>query len=387
MAWGKRVRLVVGNGSSEDADLNAVDLSDLDIQFRVLRSNVFGNSRAEFTVWNVSPETETACMRTDFTDVNFWAGYSDGEYGMLFAGHVLDIHPEWSGANRKLVLTAIPLRANGYTEEENKKIQIDSPEVTRIEGVLVELETQLDILKSTKVKKGEQSAKMTKINNLEGLIREAKRDLADAKKQKILSAAGQVVLYQIRRETQRISANTYISLSYAPNTPVSTLIETVGLAIGIKPHIPSEYQEKLINGYTASKSLKSILRDIERILQASNWAMYFDLREWVIYDWLNRKQFVEVVVFDPDSGLLSVAPSKRYEYDPDRPQILAPKKTWDITTLLHPAVSPNSVIYVNTKDNNGMAKMNEYVLVESVEFIGDNAGGQYTSNIVVSSQK
>jgi len=57
MAWGKRVRLVVGNGSSEDTDLSAIDLSDLDIQFRVLRSNVFGNSRAEFTIWNVSPET------------------------------------------------------------------------------------------------------------------------------------------------------------------------------------------------------------------------------------------------------------------------------------------------------------------------------------------
>jgi len=115
--------------------------------------------------------------------------------------------------------------------------------------------------------------------------------------------------------------------------------------------------------------------------------MYFDLREWVIYDWLNRRQFVEVAAFDPDSGLLSVSPSKRYEYDPDRPQILAPKRTWDIVTILHPAVSPNSVVYVDTKDNVGMSKMKEYVLVESVEFIGDNVGGQYTSNIVVSSQK
>lgn len=383
MAWGKRVRLVVGNGSSEDAKGDAIDLSGLDISFRVLRSVVFGESKSEFTIYNVSRQTQATFMRTDFTDVNFWAGYEDGEYGLIFSGHVLDIQPQWDGASFKITLVAIPIRANGYTEDENKRIQFSSTALENAQAELVAMNRELEVLKSAPAKTRNSVA----INNQESAIREKEKTISKLRNEAKTSALTQVVSYQINRETKRISTNTYLSLTYSPMTELRKVIEDVAGAVGFPVTIPNEMGIVLVNGYTANKSLKSILRDIEKFLSTETWGMYVDLKDWVVFNKVKSElSTVDVVAFDSKSGLLGVAPSKRYEYDKDRPQILPPDLTWDIRTVLHPAIAPNKVIQVNTKDLVGMAQLDRFLLVEQVEFSGDNVGGQFVCNIVGSSR-
>lgn len=390
MAWIKRFQLIIGNGSEETASGDAIDCTGLAIQFRIMRSNIYGKSRAEFTIWNVSPDNAKQFMRADFSDVTCRAGYSDSDFGLIFAGHVLDAHPEWDGPNMKMVILASPIRANGYTSDDNKDVFIVTAEIEALTARINDLSTKIDQLESFKASTTALETQRTA--QIAGL--KAQRDslesqlkLAQANSKKTISSA-QIIDYQLGRDFRRIRANSYLSLSFAPGAKMRDVIDAVATTMGIPVSGLDAVTWDLPNGYVQNASLKSILRDINAQLWSHYIEMYIDLKGWIIYDWLTQTVVEEsIAAFDQTSGLLGVAPAKLYEYDKERPEVLPPEQTWEVRTVLHPALAPNAIVNVNSTGMEGSAQINGFYLVESVEFIGDTMEGQFEANSVISQRK
>lgn len=122
MAYGRVVKLFVGNfmagnsGESEyvDKSVEALDLSDLDIDFEVTRSIEWYNNEATITVYNPKPETLNSVMN-EGNSVILQAGYSDqNNVKNIFVGQIAMAAPRRVGKDIELVLTCVQARGCFY---------------------------------------------------------------------------------------------------------------------------------------------------------------------------------------------------------------------------------------------------------------------------------
>ena len=81
MAWGRIVELSVG---SEGEGLL---ISDLDIDFKVIKSLTFADNYAEFRIYNAKEETRTKILKKG-NNLIFKAGYEDEAVNTLFVGNI-----------------------------------------------------------------------------------------------------------------------------------------------------------------------------------------------------------------------------------------------------------------------------------------------------------
>ena len=84
------VQLIVGNAGGQ-----AIDLSNLRIQFSVRNTTIETLKSADIHIYNVSPETAAQVMN-EFTDVELHAGYGDN-VGMIFRGQIGQV--KWGKRN------------------------------------------------------------------------------------------------------------------------------------------------------------------------------------------------------------------------------------------------------------------------------------------------
>lgn len=122
MAYGRVVRLLVGNfmkgnieGSSlVDKSVDALDLSELDIDFQVTRSIEWYNNEATITIYNPKPDTINSVMSRG-NSVILQAGYEDQHnVKNIFVGQIAMASSRREGKDVELVLTCVQARGAFY---------------------------------------------------------------------------------------------------------------------------------------------------------------------------------------------------------------------------------------------------------------------------------
>lgn len=318
MAWGKVFRVIAGYASGEGPAGDALDFTGLDILFKIYRSVVFSECKAEITIINPTVETRNKFLDGAFSDLNIYAGYEDETVGLIYSGHILDAHPEGDGGDSRLVLVSKPLRGTGFSTQENH---------------------------------------------------------------------GESISYTIAKETRRVKANTYLNLSYDPNSQLSDVIKAIGTALEIPVIGADAVNSPLPNGFNYTGSLKTAIKQIGGLLWCAGFGHFMDLKEWVIFNRFENTVTTTIAQLTKASGLLSVAPAKLYEYDPKKPEVLPPDKTWEVRSILNPAFAPNALVDIDTTGMNTGANIRGVLLINSIEFIGDTMGGPFDATLVCSSKK
>ena len=115
MAFGREIRLYVGNfNKGNDSGENALDLSELDIEFEVTRSIEWYENGATITVFNPSPDALNTLMN-EGNSVILKAGYRD-ENNMrnIFVGQIAMASPQRDGKDIVVVLTCVSARGAFY---------------------------------------------------------------------------------------------------------------------------------------------------------------------------------------------------------------------------------------------------------------------------------
>jgi hypothetical protein len=375
MAWGKDFELRIGESGSEQL-LNAIDASRLDISFKIFRSNIFGQTKAEFTIWNPSSSTEAMFMRPDISDIQCFAGYLDDGKGLIFAGHLQDAHPEWSGPDRKITLIARPMRPTGFVAKQ--KVIIDNYKIKAKD--LNDKASDLEKKATDSKNKADKSAYKAQAN---GLREQADELVTQANKQMESSADLNHLIWQ---ETTNLVENSYINLGYGPNTPIKTVMTDIATLAGIKLIGADTLDMKLLNGYHYTGSVRGAFNELGKKLFTYGYRHHIDLKEWIVYSRTKRTVTSQIAFLDSSSGLLGVAPERLYSWDQQQPEVLPPKKTWEVRSILNPAYAPNAVVQIDSTNNIGMAPIKGLYLVESVEFYGDNMDGEYGATLIVSEQ-
>ena len=122
MAMGRIVKLFVGNfmagnvsgSGSVEKPLDALDLSDLDIDFEVSRSIEWYDNEATITIYNPKPETLNSVMN-EGNSVILQAGYRDQDnVKNVFVGQIAVAEPRRAGKDVELVLTCVQARGAFY---------------------------------------------------------------------------------------------------------------------------------------------------------------------------------------------------------------------------------------------------------------------------------
>lgn len=102
MAFRKDLRLVV----APPGETEGVVLSDLDMEFEVVRSTKVSENTAEFTIYGANESTRNDILIKD-AGLEFHAGYKDsGGAGLIFRGNVIEAAPEKLPETWKVVIEA-----------------------------------------------------------------------------------------------------------------------------------------------------------------------------------------------------------------------------------------------------------------------------------------
>lgn len=255
-------------------------ISDLDVEFNIVRSITFEENIAEFVVYNAREDTRKDVLKEGFNLI-FKAGYKDeikgNEFPAIFIGNIT----------------------------KSTSVREGSDWVSRIEAASI-------------------------------------------------------------RSSQQPLENTYLSLSYAPNTRLDTPLNEIANALGLAPFGFENAQINLQNGFVFSGSARGALNYCKGILEAGGRSIYIDNTEIVVYNTAQRSSRFTAVFLDYDSGLLSV--EEDTDFDNQSPE--APKRII-FESLIIPKLKPNGLVTIQSDNVNGS------FIMDKVEFIGDNFGGDF----------
>lgn len=115
MALGRVIKLFVGNfqKGNKVGELDAYDLSALDIEFDVNRSIEWYENEATIKVYNPSSET-LAMLMNEGNSVLLQAGYEDEQVGNIFVGQIALVQPVRNGTDIAVTITCVTSRGAFY---------------------------------------------------------------------------------------------------------------------------------------------------------------------------------------------------------------------------------------------------------------------------------
>lgn len=282
MAFGRVCELVVGIGA------NAVELSGLDIEFDVTRSNIFSENTATFRIYNASQETRDL-IETAGSGVVFRAGYEDdGGLGIVFAGSMMFGQTFRSGPDMITELTCATTRSE------------DLP------------------LKAT-----------------------------------------------------------LVTLSYAPGTRVSEVLQWIADALGLvlygSEQANAAFPQGVQNGWVYIGPVRGALSYIRQVLSTFNVGLYIDNGELVAYKIGDTSQF-SVGRLTYDTGLVSARSiTEQWKDDGKKKEEEPPPKRVGFVSMLNYKLKPNALV---TIADTGTTQDGVWLL-EKVRFFGNNFGGDF----------
>jgi hypothetical protein len=170
------------------------------------------------------------------------------------------------------------------------------------------------------------------------------------------------------------------ALSYAPKTLASKVIQEIADIQQLAVTGLENTNFQLPNGFTGVGPARIVLRQLHSVLRSNGIGLYLDSNELILYK-LEGDSLFEVVALGYEGGLLSiedvtdpyldqqVTKTKQGQLPPDT------RKRVSIQALLHPRVRPNGLVRIAAEQNSGL------YLVEKVQFVGDNFGGDFLCSI------
>ena len=160
----------------------------------------------------------------------------------------------------------------------------------------------------------------------------------------------------------------YFQNSYKKGSPLIQVINDFAAALRIPVFGIENVTRILNNGFTFVGTLNALRRDLLDLLRQDGLIMYFDNSQIVIYQDGNKDSKFGFIVLSKRTGLIGNAQSKVDVKEGE-------KKKIKFRSLLNPKFQPNALVQLESQNVNGI------FIVESVNHIGDNFGGDFFSDV------
>ena len=316
MAIGKKVSLSIS------ANGDAIEITDLNIGFRVHRSNTFNNNTADFTISNLSTEIIDKFL-VKGASVTFKMGWEDernGELTTIFVGNVLEeVEIERVGVDRTTRITAKSVRHNG-NPLGTTKLRLSYPPDALLSSIIYDVATALGFIVD-----GLPYAKDIKLPN--GFVYMGK-------------ASGVM---------------NYIRMMLA------------GRGLSFYTDLTDFIIYKLEDGqpYTKVDDETVYLTFQSGLISVGRMERYF---EKIHYKKVKKKVNGKIVKENGKSVTIPVP-------DESQREVLPPKHKIRAECLFHPLIRPNCVVEIHTDRIDGT------YLVDDVEIFGDNVDGEFNMTL------
>jgi hypothetical protein len=191
---------------------------------------------------------------------------------------------------------------------------------------------------------------------------------------------------------------TPVAFSFAPETPVSQIVDAVGQVLGLVLVGASMLDFTLPNGWTYVGTIKGALDYCGSVLRANKLGLYVDLGELIVYREGSDSNY-EAMFLDFNSGLLSIRDvtegaeltaqtiqavledgNEAEVYGAISDNLAASGKKLELTTIMLPKARPNGLVQVNVPEYSGV------YLIETLDINGDNMGGEFSCSMEVSEE-
>lgn len=336
-AWEREIELVVYDPTTTDSssatlatgEVLGYVVSSLHTEFKVKRSRTFSENTAEFKVYNANAE-HRARMTAPGMRVRFSAGYRDsgGPLGIFWGTVTAGACSEKKGTDWVTTLPCISSLS----------------EALGTEGVVVA-----------------------------------------AKNAKTLQAKQEIQTRQINRIP--------VSFGYAPGHPIRQVLWDIqaitGLAVYGAEALPTE---TLKNGFNYSGGVRGAIDQFKKTcLIPIGWTLYIDNQQLIVYPVDEKAQYTVVTAHLTTEGFEKngvVAPvSTGYISHTDKTKSNVPPKmvkgkdgklyreeqprTYEVKCLLNPKLAPSTLANIEVPG------LETVLVIDSVEFEGNNYGGNY----------
>ena len=338
-AWEREIELVVYDPTTTDGssatlatgEVLGYVVSSLHTDFKVNRSRTFSENTAEFKIYNANAE-HRARMTAPGMRVRFSAGYRDsgGPLGIFWGTVTAGACSEKKGTDWVTTLPCISSLS----------------EALGTEGVVVA-----------------------------------------AKNAKTLQAKQEIQTRQINRIP--------VSFGYAPGHPIRQVLWDIqaitGLAVYGAEALPTE---TLKNGFNYSGGVRGAIDQFKKTcLIPIGWTLYIDNQQLIVYPVDEKAQYTVVTAHLTTEGFEKngvVAPvSTGYISHTDKTKSNVPPKmvkgkdgklyreeqprTYEVKCLLNPKLAPSTLANIEVPG------LETVLVIDSVEFEGNNYGGNYTA--------
>ena len=326
-AWERQIELVVYDPATVGSpalllakgEMLGTVISDLDVGFRVKRSREFAENTAEFKVYNAKAETRAKLTQPGMR-VRFSAGYRDtgGPVGIFWGSVCAGAHSKKEGTEWVTVLPCISSLTESLGSEDIATWSKSNPKATQAQ-----------------------------------------------KQEKAASAINRIP----------------VSLSYAPGYPIRKVLQDfqgiTGLAVLGAEGLPFATLE---NGFTFAGGVRGALVQFKKqCLTPIGWTFHIDNGSIFVYPVDESKQYTVISAYlTLDTGHLSLTDKTKTNIPPKLVKDAKGKlvkvpvpRSYEVKCLLNPKLGPNTLVTVNTPS------LDTTLLVDSVEFVGDNYGGEY----------
>ena len=326
-AWERQIELVVYDPATVGSpalllakgEMLGTVISDLDVGFRVKRSREFAENTAEFKVLNASATTRAKLTQPGMR-VRFSAGYRDtgGPVGIFWGSIGAGAHSKKDGTEWVTTLPCISSLTESLGSEDIATWSKSNPKATQAQ-----------------------------------------------KQEKAASAINRIP----------------VSLSYATGYPIRKVLQDfqgiTGLAVLGAAGLPFATLE---NGFTFAGGVRgSLVQFKKQCLTPIGWTFHIDNGSIFVYPVDESKQYTVISAYlTLDTGYLSLTDKTKTNIPPKLVKDAKGKlvkvpvpRSYEVKCLLNPKLGPNTLVTVNTPS------LDTTLLVDSVEFVGDNYGGEY----------
>ena len=326
-AWERQIELVVYDPATVGSpalllakgEMLGTVISDLHVGFKVKRSREFAENTAEFKVLNASAATRAKLTQPGMR-VRFSAGYRDtgGPVGIFWGSVGAGAHSKKEGTEWVTVLPCISSLTESLGSEDIATWAESHPKATQAD-----------------------------------------------KQAKAASAINRIP----------------VSLSYATGYPIRKVLQDfqgiTGLAVLGAEGLPFATLE---NGFTFAGGVRGALVQFKKqCLTPIGWTFHIDNGSIFVYPVDESKQYTVISAYlTLDTGYLSLTDKTKTNIPPKLVKDAKGKlvkvpvpRSYEVKCLLNPKLGPNTLVTVNTPS------LDTTLLVDSVEFVGDNYGGEY----------
>ena len=158
--------------------------------------------------------------------------------------------------------------------------------------------------------------------------------------------------------------NKFATYGYKEGMPISMVISDIASALGVVISGIENVSGIIMNNAKQFNGLiKDIVKMIDNILKVNDVGLYFDSNSMVLYKLKQKDSKFGIVNISSSSGLINSVEEITDNSNTDQ------KKRYAFNSLMNAKIKPNALINIQSAIVNGL------LIVENVNYKGDNFGG------------